>query len=251
MVQEGYMLQTASFASPQHEIKETITELIGEEATSLRRVVAQPLPRSGHRLDESVGVQLGSAADDYNLFTLPIEEEPVAYQNTWLDLGFELTDSLVKWCKERQMYVILDLHAAPGGQGYDAAISDYDRRSHPFGKASKTGTKWLPLEAHRRALRDEPWVAGYDLLNEPNWISWRQRASCVVHAMHGQHSIGGPGPHDFHRRQLVCQRLHGIDPAVGRQFGLLSAQILEPQRGVGHAICHEHSNGVRRSAVPG
>jgi len=30
MVQEGYMLQTASFASPQHEIREKITELIGE-----------------------------------------------------------------------------------------------------------------------------------------------------------------------------------------------------------------------------
>ena len=35
MVQEGYMLQTASFASPQHEIKETITELFGEEAAGV------------------------------------------------------------------------------------------------------------------------------------------------------------------------------------------------------------------------
>ena len=34
MVQDGYMLQTASFASPQQEIKETLTELIGEEATA-------------------------------------------------------------------------------------------------------------------------------------------------------------------------------------------------------------------------
>ena len=33
---------------------------------------------------------------------------------------------------------------------------------------------------------------------------------------------------------------------MGRQFGLLSTQVLEPQRGVGHAIRHEHSNGVQR-----
>ncbi|RUA18430.1 MAG: glycosyl hydrolase family 5, partial [Flavobacteriia bacterium] len=33
MVQEGYMLQTASFAGPQHVIKQKITELIGEENT--------------------------------------------------------------------------------------------------------------------------------------------------------------------------------------------------------------------------
>ena len=33
MVQEGYMLQTASFASPQHKIKDTIEALIGSTAT--------------------------------------------------------------------------------------------------------------------------------------------------------------------------------------------------------------------------
>ena len=106
----------------------------------------------------------------YNLFTLPIEEEPVAYQNTWLDLGFELTDSLVKWCKERQMYVILDLHAAPGGQGYDAAISDYDPSKPSLWESiqnrHKMASLWKRIAEH---YVDEPWVAGYDLLNEPNW----------------------------------------------------------------------------------
>ena len=33
MVQEGYMLQTAGFANPQHEIRAIIEQLIGEEAT--------------------------------------------------------------------------------------------------------------------------------------------------------------------------------------------------------------------------
>ena len=33
MVQEGYMLQTASFASPQHKIRDTIQDLIGPAAT--------------------------------------------------------------------------------------------------------------------------------------------------------------------------------------------------------------------------
>ena len=35
MVQEGYMLQTASFASPQHEIRATIQDLIGEADTEV------------------------------------------------------------------------------------------------------------------------------------------------------------------------------------------------------------------------
>mgnify|MGYP000093379529 FL=1 len=33
MVQEGYMLQTAGFANPQHEIRATIEDLIGEAST--------------------------------------------------------------------------------------------------------------------------------------------------------------------------------------------------------------------------
>jgi hypothetical protein len=51
----------------------------------------------------------------YNLFTLPIEEEPVRGQNTWLTTGFTMTDDLLAWCQANQMYLILDLHAAPGG----------------------------------------------------------------------------------------------------------------------------------------
>ena len=31
----------------------------------------------------------------YNLFTLPVDKEPVAGENTWLDKGFQLTDSLL------------------------------------------------------------------------------------------------------------------------------------------------------------
>ncbi|MEO1712845.1 MAG: carbohydrate-binding protein, partial [Bacteroidota bacterium] len=59
---------------------------------------------------------------------------------------------------------------APGGQGYDSGISDYDPDKpslweSPANKA-KTVALWKRL-AERYV--DEPWVAGYDLLNEPNW----------------------------------------------------------------------------------
>ena len=62
----------------------------------------------------------------YNLFTLPIEKEPVEGENTWLDKGFSIVDELLQWCEENQVYLILDLHAAPGGQGANASISDYN-----------------------------------------------------------------------------------------------------------------------------
>ena len=51
----------------------------------------------------------------YNLFTYPIEKETISGDNTWLEKGFVMVDSLIKWCTEDHIYLILDLHAAPGG----------------------------------------------------------------------------------------------------------------------------------------
>ncbi len=172
MVQEGYMLQTAGFANPQHEIRAIIEQLIGEEDTELfyeswlsnhmRKTDVDSLKKWGFN---SVRLPL-----HYNLFTLPIEDEPVAGEMTWLTKGFELTDSLISWCKQNEMYVVLDLHAAPGGQGYDAAISDYDDTKPSLWESKANRDKMVALwKRLAERYADEEWVAGYDLLNEPNW----------------------------------------------------------------------------------
>lgn len=172
MLQEGYMLQTAGFANAQYQIREKIEELIGEEDTDLfyeawlqnhvRKIDIDSLKAWGFN---SVRLPM-----HYNLFTLPIQEEPVAGENTWLTKGFEMTDSLISWCAQNEMYVILDLHAAPGGQGYDQGISDYNPDLPSLWQSQanqdKTVALWRNL-AERYA--DEQWVAGYDLLNETNW----------------------------------------------------------------------------------
>ncbi len=172
MVQEGYMLQTAEFASPQHQIKARITEIIGEEATAefYDAWLENYLQKEDVDSMKSWGFNSIRLPMHYNLYTLPIEEEPIPGKNTWLEKGFELTDSLIAWCAQNEMYVILDLHAAPGGQGYDQGISDYDPTKDSFWEnaenRSKAAALWKKL-AERYV--DEPWIAGYDLLNEPNW----------------------------------------------------------------------------------
>lgn len=172
MLQEGYMMQTASFASSQHELKQKISELIGEQgmndfydlwlANHCRKIDIDSLARWGFN---SVRLPM-----HYNLFTLPIEQEPRPGTNTWLDKGFELTDSLLSWCAANEIYLILDLHAAPGGQGYEVSISDYDPSKPSLWESQsnrdKTVALWRKL-AQRYA--DEPWIGGYDLINEVNW----------------------------------------------------------------------------------
>lgn len=172
MIQEGYMMETNSFANPQHEIKAKIAALIGTENTDAfyKKWHQTHCTRADIDSLKSWGFNSVRLPMHYNLFTLPIEEEPVAGNQTWLTEGFALTDSLLKWCTENQMYLILDLHAAPGGQGKDAAISDYDplKPSLWESEANKQKTIALWRKLAERYV-NEPWIGGYDVINEPNW----------------------------------------------------------------------------------
>ena len=171
MLQEGYMLGIRN-EGMQHLIKARITDLVGREECDrfyqlwLQNHMARPdvdlLAKSGFN---SIRLPM-----HYNLFTLPMENEPVKGQNTWLTNGFTLTDNLLAWCKANKMYLILDLHASPGGQGKDGNISDYDPAKPSLWESAENQQKTVALW-HKLAERyaNEPWIGGYDLLNEPNW----------------------------------------------------------------------------------
>lgn len=82
--------------------------------------------------------------------------------------GFRIIDNLLSWCKANNMYVILDLHAAPGGQGSDANIADifYANNLWQF-TVFQDVTNRLWQRISQRYL-NEPQIAFYDLINEPN-----------------------------------------------------------------------------------
>lgn len=172
MLQEGYMLRVQGIGQQQHVIKENIEYLVGTEKTA--EFYNAWLANHTRRIDidsmAAWGFNSVRLAMHYNLFTLPVEEEPIPGKQTWLETGFELTDSLLQWCKANNMYLILDLHAAPGGQGNDLNISDRDPDKPSLWESEanqqKTIALWRKL-AERYA--DEPWLGAYDIINEPNW----------------------------------------------------------------------------------
>lgn len=172
MVQEGYMMQTDAFAGPQHKIKEKITQLIGESNTAEFYQAYRDNGITKRDVDSLAAWGFNSVRlpMHYNLYTLPIEQEPVAGENTWLEEGFEMTDNLLAWCAENNLYLILDLHAAPGGQGKDANISDYDSTKPSLWESVDNRNKMIALW-RKLALRykDSPWIGAYDIINEPNW----------------------------------------------------------------------------------
>jgi endoglucanase len=171
MLQEGYMFKL-SHLGQQYRIKEKIKELVGEEKAT--QFYKEWLLRHTTRTDidsmASWGFNSIRLPMHYNLYTLPVDEEPVAGKNTWLEKGFAMTDDLLKWCAANKIYLILDLHATPGGQGNDLPISDRDPAKPLLWQSEankeKTIALWKKLAAR---YANEEWIGGYDIINEPNY----------------------------------------------------------------------------------
>lgn len=97
----------------------------------------------------------------YKLFT---NEDYMGYNDS--NRGFTLLDKVIQWCKSEGLYVILDMHDAPGGQTGDNIDDSY-------------GYPWLFESENNQALYSSIWgriakhyanettIIGYDLLNEP------------------------------------------------------------------------------------
>lgn len=172
MLQEPYMLKLARVLPAQHAIRNNITDLIGEE--KCLRFYNAWLDNMVTEKDidslKAWGFNSVRLPMHYNLFTMPVQQEAMEGENTWLERGFTLTDSLLAWCSKNEIYLILDLHAAPGGQGNDIPIADIDTSLPRLWDSEmamkKTIELWRKL-AERYA--DEPWIGGYDLLNETNY----------------------------------------------------------------------------------
>ncbi|MCV9385533.1 cellulase family glycosylhydrolase [Reichenbachiella ulvae] len=169
MLQEGYMLRTSG---PQHEIEAKIEELIGPDKTEefytawlANHCTKRDIDSMGAWGYNSIRLPM-----HYKLFTPPIEEEPVAGEITWNEKGFTMVDDLIDWVKANDMYLILDLHAAPGGQGENADISDYDRSKPSLWESKANQDKMIALwKELATRYKDEPAIGAYDIINEPNW----------------------------------------------------------------------------------
>ena len=106
---------------------------------------------------------LADAYDRNELFTSPGQAP-----------GFALLDDVIQWCAARNMYVVLDLHAAPGGQGTDPNINDnlapldLWKRRDARGRLIYQDIAVRLWETLAARYKNTAAVAMYDLLNEPH-----------------------------------------------------------------------------------
>jgi endoglucanase len=170
MIQEGYMLQAGQHQ--QHVIRRDIASLIGpDKAAAFYRAWLDNFVTKAD-VDALAGWGFNSIRlpIHYDILTLPADQEPKAGTDTWHEDGFRRIDALADWARANNMYLILDLHAAPGGQGSDLPISDRDPTKPSLWDSAENRRKTVALwrKLATRYAKD-PAIGGYDILNETNW----------------------------------------------------------------------------------
>ena len=173
MIQEGYMMQSTDAGIGTHtQFRTKLEQEMGEERTAefYRDWLDNHMNKADIDSMKAWGFNAIRPSLHYKWFTLPIQEEPVSGQNTWVNAGFEKLDELMNWASANQMYVMFDMHGAPGGQGKNSNINDYDETLPSLfeDEANKVKLEALWVKLAQR-YKDNPWFGGYDLINEPNW----------------------------------------------------------------------------------
>lgn len=111
------------------------------------------------------------AKEGFNSVRLPLNArhlyEKKGEQLTLIPEMLSKVDQLIEWCRSFHIYVILDMHAAPGGQtGQNIDDSEADLPYLFMKQSYEEELVFLWKELAKRYC-NEAVVAGYDLLNEP------------------------------------------------------------------------------------
>ncbi len=160
LLPEGYMFKLKDCNSPR-KINQAIVELIGNSATT----AFWDSFLDNYITEADIKWLSESGA---NIIRLPFDYRLLSHDDfLGRDIhGYKYIDNVIEWCEKYNIYVMLDMHAAPGGQTGDN-IDDSD------------GYPWLMVDEGMKQMVCEIWqgiaeryaknstVIGYNLLNEP------------------------------------------------------------------------------------
>ncbi|KAH9939769.1 glycoside hydrolase [Epithele typhae] len=174
------------------QIREALAEVIGKEKSEyffdkfLEHFFAEP----DAAFFKSLGLNCIRIAISYRHFEDDLNPRVLKPE------GFKHLDRAVAACAKHGIYTILDMHTAPGGQNggwhSDAGTHIANFWIH---KDFQDRLVWLWTEVARH-YKDEKWIAGYNLMNEPadpsncaGLVSFYDRAAAAVRAVDPRHVL--------------------------------------------------------------
>jgi len=157
LVPEGYMLGT--WGSPTS-IRNRIVDLIGEDST----ITFYEKFEKNYVTEKDI-IQLSKWG--FNSVRLPFHYKTLSPQyGSYDEKGFSVIDSVIAWCSRSEIYLILDMHVAPGSQSGDEN-ADGDAGAQLWDSSSNQDWAVDIWGEIARRYSTEKWIGGYDLLNEP------------------------------------------------------------------------------------
>jgi endoglucanase len=156
LVPEGYMLMLDRGAASPRELERLFNELIGP--TDADEFWREYRRKYITRQDIAFLHRAG-----FNSIRIPLHYKFFLSDDSE---GFTLLDQVVGWARDEGLWVIVDLHCAPGGQ---TGTNIDDSWGYPWLFESRRDQDlsveiWTRIARH---YRNEPAILGYDLLNEP------------------------------------------------------------------------------------
>lgn len=163
LLPEGYMWRFGKRADRPRTIEKTISDLVGEEKAKAfwKKFRENFITEADIRRMAGLGFNSTRIALDWRYFMGEGSDD------SFREDGFALLKRAVGWCEKYHIYVILDLHAAPGGQtgaNIDDSANDKPELFTDPRNQEKAIKLWCELA---RRYKDNTTVIAYDLLNEP------------------------------------------------------------------------------------
>lgn len=156
LVNEGYMFRFEDGPASAREIEAYVNQLIGpvEAEKFWHEYRDQYISERDIDLIHRAG---------FNSVRIPLNQKFFTPGN---NEGFALLDRVVEWSHKAGLYVVIDLHCAPGGQ---TGTNIDDSWGYPWlfdspEDQQRTIALWQRIAEH---YKNNPTVLGYDLLNEP------------------------------------------------------------------------------------
>ncbi len=160
LVPEGYMFKMNQVNAPR-KIDEMLYELVGPDSLQVfwKGFLNNYITHDDIKYLKSIGSNHIRLPFHYKMFT---DDLYMGERNA----GLKYFDRLLDWCRQEKMYVLLDMHGAPGGQTGDNIDDSY---GYPFLFKSKSSQDlmteiWVKIA---EKYKNEPLIIGYDIVNEP------------------------------------------------------------------------------------
>ncbi|MBN1396560.1 MAG: glycoside hydrolase family 5 protein [Bacteroidetes bacterium] len=163
----GGMLHMENFINgyPANEetMREELLKVLGEKKYNLyfENVLKNYFTEPDAEYIHSLGLNLVRIPINYHLFEDDMNPRVIKKG------AFEYLDNVIELCAKYKIYTIIDLHALPGFQNQHWH-SDNPTHRALFWKHKDFQDRVLHLwEVIAERYKNQPWVAGYDLINEP------------------------------------------------------------------------------------